>query len=143
MTHKFSAALAGVLALSACGLGPPRLDPLTAEDQAPFSGFNCRAIRDGAAIYIGNGETGVIRYRGRRVQLTRLQRDAPFNPVESLEILAMTSSDGNLELSFLRIVEPPGADSDDSSTSLTRRVMVTIEDRGRRENQGADLVCRS
>src|SRR5687767_2769746 len=143
MILKSSAALAALLALSACGLGPPRLDPLTEEDQAAFAGFTCRAIRDGAAIYIGNGETGVIRYRGRRVQLTRLLRDEPFNPVESLENLAMTSSDGNLELSFLRIVEPPGSDSDDSSTSLTRSVMVTIEDRGRRENQGADLVCAS
>ena len=143
MIHESAAALAGVLALSACGLGPPRLDPLTDEDQAGFAGFTCRANRDGAVIYVGNGETGVIRYRGRRVQLTRLQRDAPFNPVESLENLTMTSSDGNLELSFLRVVEPPGADSDDSSTSLTRSVMVTIEDRGRRENQGADLVCAS
>ena len=143
MIHKSAAAVAGVLAISACGLGPPRLDPLTAEDQAGFVGFTCRANRDGAVIYIGDGETGVIRYRGRRVQLTRLERDAPFNPVESLENLTMTSSDGNLELSFLRIVEPPGADSDDSSTSLTRSVMVTIEDRGRRENQGADLVCGS
>ena len=143
MIHKSSAALAGLLALSACGLGPPRLDPLTDEDQTAFAGFTCRANRDGAVIYIGNGETGVIRYRGRRVQLTRLLRNEPFNPVESLENLTMTSSDGNLELSFLRIVEPPGSDSDDSSTSLTRSVMVTIEDRGRRENQGADLVCRS
>ena len=147
MIDKSVLGLASVLTLSACGLGPPRLDPLTDQDQAPFAGFTCRAMRDGAVIYVGNGETGVVRYRGRRVELGRLERDAPFNPLESLENLAMTSSDGNLELSFQRVVEPPGADRDDSSTSLTRRIMVTIEDRSfggaRRENQGADLVCAS
>ncbi len=57
------------------------------------------------------------------------------------------SAVGELAEAVFEIVEPPGADSDDSSTSLTRRVMVTIEDRSfggaRRENQGADLVCGS
>lgn len=143
MIHRSAVALAFVLGLLACSFGPPRLDPLTEQDQAGFAGFTCRAIRDGAVIYIGNGETGVIRYRGRRVELARLLRGEPFNPLESLENLTMTSSDGNLELSFTRIVEPPGSDSDDSSTSLTRSVMVSIEDRGRRENDGADLVCRA
>lgn len=103
MIQKSAAALASLLALLSCSLGPPRLDPLTAEDQALFACFTCRAIRDGAVIYIGTGNTGVIRYRGRRVQLTRLQRDTPFKPVETLENLTMTSSEANLELSFLRM----------------------------------------
>jgi hypothetical protein len=146
MVHKSTATLAGVLALSACGLGPPRLDPLTAEDQASFTGFTCRAIReDGGVIYVTNGDTGLIRYRRRPVRMTRLRRDTPFNPVETLENLTMISSAPDLELSLKPIVEPPGSDSDDSSRFLTRRAMVTIEDRSfggaRRENQGADLVC--
>jgi hypothetical protein len=146
MVNKSAATLAGVLVLSACGLGPPRLDPLTAEDQAPFTGFTCRAIREnGAVIYITDGDTGLIRYRRRPVRMTRLLRDTPFNPVETLENLTMISSDEDLELSLKRIVEPPGSDNDDSSTFLTRRIMITIEDRAfggaRRENQGADLVC--
>jgi len=145
MIHKSAPALTIVLALSACGSGGPRLDPLTEEDQAPFVGFTCTAVRDdGTVLYITDGESGAIRYRGRPVRLTRFRREMPFDPADT-DSLMMTSADGNLELRFTGVVQAPGT-SDDATESFTRPVIVTIEDRSagrRRLNQGADLVCAS
>lgn len=146
MIHKSSAALAGVLALSACGFGGPRLDSLTEEDQAPFVGFTCTAVRDdGAILYITDGESGVIRYGGRPVRLTRFRREIPFDPA-STDSLMMTSADGTLELDFRGVVQAPGT-SDDATESFTRPVIVSIEERSfgpaPRLTQGADLVCAS
>ena len=141
MNQGSNVALLALLAMSACGLGPPRLDPLTEQDQASFSGFTCTAVRDRRVVYITDGETGVSRYRGRPVRLTRFRRNLPFDPADT-DSLMMTSSDGSLELSFTGIVQATGA-GDEATESFTRPVMVTIEDSGRRLNQGADLVCAS
>ena len=146
MIRKPAAALAAIFALSACGLGGPRLDPLTDEDKARFSGYTCRAVRDdGAFLFITNGEVGLIRYRGRPVEMRRLVRDMPFDPADT-ESLTMISSDVNLELRFQRVVQPPGEGSD-APESFSRSMMVTIEDRSmggaRRLNQGAELRCGS
>jgi hypothetical protein len=130
-----------LLALAACS---PRLDALTEQDQAPFAGFTCTAVKDGRVIYITDGETGLVRYKGRPLRLSRFRRNLPFDPGDT-DSLMMASADGSFELSFRGIVQAPGA-SDDATESFTRPVMLTVEDRGfggGRLNMGAELVCAS
>ena len=143
MASRVLLALGVILGLSACGLGGPRLDPLTEQDLAAFSGANCRAVRDGAVVYATGGEAGLVRYNGRAVGLVRFRRNLPFDPADT-DSLMMTSSDDGLELSFRGVVQPPG-EGGWSGGTYRRQVMLTVEDRSfgsRRINMGADWVCQ-